>query len=83
GNVLVKKINYLIKKAIVAKHFGDDFGKGNKSIVNGISIYFPFLKEDFEMQYFDLFYGRNAKFKVNFSNTNWGEFIKRVEKIRG
>ncbi len=83
GNELVKKIEYLIAKAIVAKFIGSDFGKGNKRIVNGISIYFPFLRNDFEMQYFDLFYERNAKFKVDFSNTNWGEFIKRVEKIRG
>lgn len=76
----VTEIERLITAAMVNRYIGLDFKKRNKTLVNGLSVYFPLTKEDFEMQYFDLFYKENAKFKTDFAKTNWGKLLRAIKK---
>ena len=76
----VKEIIRLFMKARIARYIGSDFRKGRTSIVNGMSVYFPFNADDFEMKYFGLFYKEDARFKVDFANTNWGRLIRAIKK---
>lgn len=76
----VKEIDSLFKKAILNRHVGSDFKKNGNELVSGLSVYLPLTKEDFEMQYFDLFYKKKAKFRIDFADTKWGELLLTIKK---
>lgn len=76
----VKNIIRLFESACINRYIGSDFRKRGKSIVNGMSIYFPFEADDFGMKYFDLFYRESSEFMVQFAATNWGHLIREIKK---
>lgn len=76
----VKEIEALLKQAIVNSYIGSDFKKGKKQLVNGVSVFLPFEKDDFDMTYFNLFYKNGAKFRVDFARTAWGKFLYAIKK---
>jgi Clostripain family len=76
----VAEIESLFKQAVLNKHIGSDFKKNGNELVSGLSVYLPLTKEDFDTQYFDLFYKKKAKFRIDFADTNWGEFLRTIKK---
>lgn len=76
----VKEIEALLRKAIVNSYIGSDFKKGKKELVNGVSVFLPFKKDDFDMQYFNLFYKKGARFRIDFAGTAWGKFLYAIKK---
>lgn len=76
----VGEIETLFKQARLGKYIGSDFRKTGNELVSGLSVYLPLKKDDFEYQYFDLFYKKKAKFRVDFAGTNWGELLLTIKK---
>ncbi len=76
----VNKIESLINKAIIARQPGSEFKRRNGDMVNGLSVFLPLTFDDFEMQYYDLFYKQGAKFRVDFARTNWGKLLAAIKK---